>query len=167
MPLQSNNTYNATLFTPPSPTPYDDRDIDRITLPTEAGTFVVLRSQSSNELVGTVTSQQAAAFKTALNSLDSGPNYRGIPLHFVFDSVRYTLWTNAITFNTANTQYVIDLNQIIDTEARTLTLDSGYIITSPERIDSDHQSQSALPSSTVPLPPAHPKRRKSSSGSRM
>ena len=152
MPLQSLNTYNATLFTPPSPTPYDDRDIDRVLLP---GT-IALRVSGSNELVGTITSQQAVAFKAALDALDSSAGYRGLPVHFLLAQQRYTLWTNAITFNTANTEYVIDLNQIIDTTATDLAVSGGYIVTSPERADSDHQSQSALPSSDRPVTPGTP-----------
>ena len=149
MPISTGTTYTATLFTPGDIRAYPTTDIDRVQFPGTAA----LRSSGSNEIVITGTNAQITALETAITALDSDMGNRGLPVHFLIGTTRYTFWTNAVTFNAGKTEAVIDLQSPIDlpTATTSTAVSGGYFITEPGRIDSDGVSQSALPTDNRPV----------------
>ena len=149
MPLSTGQNYPATLFTPGDIRAYPATNIDRVEFP---GT-VMLRQSGSNEVVISGTNAQITALETSITALDSDSGHRGLPVHFLIGTTRYTFWTNGVTFNTGKTEAVIDLTAPIDlpSASSSTTVTGGYFITSPNRIDADGVSQSALPTDERPV----------------
>ena len=148
MPLRTGQTYKAVFTTPGEPRAYVQSVEDRIVVP--GG--LALRKSGSNEIIATVTSAQATTFKTAITALDSDEGFRGLPIHVTIGTQRFSLWTTAITFNTANTQIIFDLELRIDLPfENSPTTAEVYVITSPNRIDSDNDTQAELPTTDRPV----------------